>query len=88
MIDEINNQIDELLREIVCTEDEHAIKIVEHIQKIKALHAMGEIDTSTRNELLEDANQIIEVEKESAALEAKIRLEQTSVLLLKLIKLV
>ena len=48
MIDEINNQIDELLREIVCTEDEHAIKIVEHIQKIKALHAMGEIDKAVK----------------------------------------
>ena len=88
MIDEINNQLDELLREIVSTEDEHAIKIAEHIQKINALHQMGEIDVSTRNELLEDANQIIEVEKESAALEAKIKLEKASKILLKLIKLV
>jgi len=87
-MDELNNQLDELLANIVEDGDEHAIKIAEHIQKINALYNSKEIDEETRNELLEDANQIIEVEKESAVLEAKIKLEQASQILLKLIKLV
>lgn len=88
MIEQINEQLNELLDSIVADGDEHASKVAEHIQKINALHASGEIDEQARNELLEDANQIIEVEKEASALEAKAKLEQASRLILKLIKMV
>ncbi len=83
MIDEIENKLEELLNDIVCGEDETAKKIAEHIQKIKAL----DIDEESRRELLEDAQQIIEVEKESAELEAKIKLEKAYSLLTSLAEL-
>lgn len=88
MIEDINNELNDLLQEIVNCEDEHAAKIAEHVLKINGLYESGEIGVEDRNELLEDANQIIEVEKEAAALEAKVMLEKASKLMLKLIKLV
>lgn len=88
MIEQINEQLNKVLDDIVASNDEHAMKIGEHIQKINALYEAGEIDESARNELLEDANQIIEVEKESAALEAKVKLEQASKLIIMLVKMV
>lgn len=88
MIEQIDEQLDILLDDIMSSEDDHAMKIAQHIKKINDLHKQGEIDDESRKELLNDACEIIEVEKESSELEAKAKLEKTAKLLKVLVKMV
>lgn len=85
---DVDTKLETLLDEIQKSDDASAQKIAQHIAKINGLFASGNIDEATRNELLEDANQIIEVEKDALAVESKTKLEQVSELIYILIKVI
>ena len=85
MIDEVNAKLQSLLEELANGDDKDSQKVAEHVKKILALYDAGEIDDITRNELLSDAKEIIAVEKSAATLEAKIKLDEISNMLVMII---
>jgi len=86
---DVEQELDNLLKQLLFeNEDIVAAAIAEQVLDIMEAVKSGEIDEETKNELMQDAIELAQVQNEALSLETKIKVEAIFDLLVKLATLV